>query len=122
MRRHGRALALLAALALAPLPAAAAGGDAGPFALVIKVGGAGERCLRLRAGEAIAYRFAADAALDFNIHVHRGSEVIYPVRQRGVRALGPERFVASANDDYCLMWENRGGTPARLEGSVERAG
>lgn len=116
-----RALAALA-LALASLSVQAVGTESGPFTVVIKPGSFDERCLRLRAGESIGYRFAADAALDFNIHHHRGREVFYPVRQAEVRAAGPARFVAPADDDYCLMWENRGNVPVRLEGSIERAG
>jgi hypothetical protein len=121
-RRLGRQCAAGLVMAVAGLPAVAAGGDIGPFSRVIKAGGFDEHCLRLRAGEAIAYRFASDTALDFNIHYHRGKEVFYPVRQIAVRTGGPARFVATADDDYCLMWENRGSAPARLEASLERPG
>jgi hypothetical protein len=39
-----------------------------------------------------------------------------------ITAAGPARFVAPADDDYCLMWENRGSAPVRLEGRLEHAG
>jgi hypothetical protein len=109
-------------VALATLSVHAAGTETGSFTVVVKPGGVDERCLRLRAGQSVDYRFAADAALDFNIHHHRGREVFYPVRQAQVRAAGPARFVAPADDDYCLMWENRGSAPVRLEGRLEHAG
>jgi hypothetical protein len=120
----GTARRYLAALAfaLAGLPAGAADRDGGPFSLVIKPGGFDERCLRLRAGEAIDFRFASDTRLDFNIHYHRDREVFYPVRQAAVREASTVRFVAPATDDYCLMWENRGGAPAKLEGQIDRVG
>lgn len=110
------------AFALAGPPAGAADGDGGRFSLVIKPSGFDERCLRLRAGEAIAYRFASDTNLDFNIHYHRDREVFYPVRQAAIREAGPVRFVATAADDYCLMWENRGDSPAKLEAQIDRVG
>ena len=32
------------------------------------------------AGQVVRYRFEADAVVDFNIHTHRGDEVIYRVK------------------------------------------
>lgn len=116
-----RALAVFT-LAVASGASLAAAGGAGPFSRVIAPGGFEERCVRLQAGEAVVYCFTADGALDFNIHHHRGRDVFYPVRRPDVREAGPARFSAPAEDDYCLMWENRGSTPTRLEGRVDRAG
>ncbi len=76
-----------------------------------------EHCLRIDAGEAIRWRFTATAAVDFNIHAHRGEQVIYPVRRREVaRASGS--FRTGASEDYCLMWTNRGAAPVRVRGAV----
>ena len=111
-----------AALMLGPaVPAAATSAAAGPFSAAIKPGGFDERCLRLEAGEAIDYDFRADRAIDFNIHYHRGRDVFYPVRLSQVTAVGPQRFVAPAADDYCLMWENRGSAAAQIDGRVAPA-
>jgi hypothetical protein len=75
--------------------------------LQIAAGKFDEHCVKLAAGDVIRYRFKAGAPLDFNIHHHRGTEVLYPVRQAQVRKLAGS-FRAPAADDYCLMWENRG--------------
>jgi len=78
-----------------------------------------EHCLHLGAGEAIRWRFTATGTVDFNIHAHRGNEVIYPVRRHGVsRASGS--FRSRAAEDYCLMWTNKDVAAVSLRGSVER--
>jgi hypothetical protein len=92
-----------------------------PFSLTVRAGGFDERCLRLQVDEAIVCDFAADGAVEFNVQYHRDREIFYPVRQSDVRSVEPMLFVASATDDYCLMWENRGRTPGRIDGCVARS-
>jgi len=101
-------------------PANAEDAAEGPFSLTVRAGGFDERCLRLQANEMLDYRFSADGTVDFNIHYHRGSEVVYPVRQVAVSLVRRARFVASATDDYCLMWQNRGTDPVRIDGRLAR--
>lgn len=97
----------------------AAARPADGFAFDIAAGKFDEHCLKLDAGEAIRWRFAASGAVDFNIHAHRGNAVIFPVRRDGVqRASGS--FRSRAAEDYCLMWTNGGGTAVTVHGSVER--
>jgi hypothetical protein len=110
------ALLLITATGCASGPPAPAGE---PISLRVAPGGIEEHCLRLSVGEAIRYRFSASAPVEFNIHVHRGKDVLYPVRLAGVSIIDA-RFVADANDDYCLMWENPGREAAALSGSVVR--
>jgi hypothetical protein len=95
-----------------------AGGDVGPFTIELREKSFDERCLRLEAGQSIRYRFRASAPVDFNIHYHRGNDVIFPVKQAAVRDASSS-FCADLAEDYCLMWESAG-TSARIEGSVER--
>lgn len=94
----------------------------GPFSLTLKPGGFDEICLRIEAGARIEYRFRAEAEVDFNIHHHRGREVLYPVRLSAVRAVEQASFSPTTGEDYCLMWENRGAAPVRVEGHVARGG
>ena len=101
------------------LPSLAATADDGPFELTVKPGGFGERCLRLERDGALSYEFSADGDVDFNLHYHRGQEIFYPVRSAAVRS-DRSRFIAPAADDYCLMWENRGAMPVRIEGRMAR--
>lgn len=100
-------------------PSRAAPAADGPFELTVKPGAFGERCLRLERDMALSYEFSADREVDFNLHYHRGQEVIYPVRRAAVRS-DRARFVAPAPDDYCLMWENRGAMAVRIQGNMDR--
>lgn len=100
----------IAALAGLPLQAYSAALD-----LAIAAGKFDERCVKLAEGEVITYRFKGSAPLDFNIHHHRGDDVLYPVRHAQVRKLAG-RFRAPAADDYCLMWENKGAQPISVRG------
>jgi hypothetical protein len=110
---------LRAVLAGALLAGCGATVAAEPFVLDVAPGVFEEHCLRLEAGEAVRWRFTATETLDFNIHAHRGDQVIYPVRRRDVtRASGS--FRTGAREDYCLMWTNRGAARVRVRGAVER--
>jgi len=107
-----KTLALI--LTLLPLAASAAS-----LALDIKPGDFDEHCLRIDAGKSIRYRFTASTPVDFNIHHHRGKEVLYPVKRDGI-AREQGEFRAPATADYCLMWTNRTKSPARIDGEVDR--
>jgi hypothetical protein len=123
-RSSSRALAILGcalfALGLSPgSPSAAAPTSDGPFELTVKPGGFGERCVRVERDGALAYEFAADGEVDFNLHYHRGQEISYPVRRAAI-GRDRSRFVAPATGDYCLMWENRSATAVRIDGRIDR--
>ncbi|GAB4482485.1 MAG: hypothetical protein OHK0044_31530 [Burkholderiaceae bacterium] len=78
-----------------------------------------EHCLRIEAGRTIGYRFEASAPVDFNIHHHRGMDVLYSVKRAATRGLA-EPWRAESTDDYCLMWENTGAAAVTVEGRIER--
>ncbi len=101
---------------LAVVPVAHA---AGSFAFDIAPGKFDEHCLKIEADRTIRYRFKAGAAVDFNIHHHRGNEVLYPVKRDGVARADGE-FRAPSSEDYCLMWTNRGRAAVRVEGDIQR--
>ncbi len=120
----GKSAVLLGGALLAGTYSTASGSTGtatGPFSLTLKARGFDEICLRIEAGTRIDYQFRAEAEVDFNIHHHRGREVLYPVRQPAVRAVEPASFSPTTSEDYCLMWENRSAVPVRVEGRVERA-
>ena len=108
--------AVLAAV-LAAIAGASAAGDA--FRLTIGAGKFDEHCLKIEAGRTIAYRFVTDGAVDFNIHHHRGKEVLYPVRRPATKG-ADATFRAESSDEYCLMWENQGAAAVTVEGRVDR--
>ncbi len=78
-----------------------------------------EHCLTIEAGRAIAYRFEANAPVDFNIHYHRGKDVLYPVKREATRQFA-STFRAESTGEYCLMWENKSAAAVTVEGRVDR--
>lgn len=80
--------------------------DAKPFSHSIAPRKIAEECFKLPAGETIGYTFESSAPVDFNIHYHRGQEVLYPVKSDQV-AKAEDRFAAPSAEEFCLMWTNK---------------
>ena len=76
-----------------------------------------ELCTRMEKGETRRYHWKADSAVDFNIHHHRGDQVLYPVKRSAMRGDGGS-FTAREADDYCWMWTARKAR-AKVEGRLE---
>ena len=106
-------------LGLVPAVAGATTAAPGPFRLDVPARGFDEHCVQLAEGERVRYRYSATADVDFNIHYHRGRDVLYPVKTAASRSADAV-FTAPHADTYCLMWERRGEGAARIEGAVER--
>ena len=103
--------------AVAALPATAARG-VGDFEFTLAAGKVEEICMKLEPREAVQWRFAADAPVDFNLHWHEGKAVHMPVRRDATRE-DAGRFAAPHAEDYCLMWTALA-APVRESGRVER--
>lgn len=96
----------------------AATSEFGPFSLQIAPNSFEERCIKLAAGASMRYRFTATSAVDFNLHYHRGKDVLYPVKKSAVvKRVG--RFRAKSEEVYCLMWENRTKAVVGVSGTLE---
>jgi hypothetical protein len=79
-----------------------------------------EMCFELSAGAAVRYAFDADAPLEFNLHWHRGSKVLYPLRSDAVaRRAGTYR--SGQDEAYCLMWTNRNRAAVVLRARIDRS-
>ncbi len=102
-----------------PALALAASASFGPFRVDVPARGFEEHCVKLESGEAVRYRFRASGEVDFNIHYHRGSEVLYPVRTPAT-VVAEGDFTAPSADTYCLMWERKHEGAVRIDGAVER--
>jgi hypothetical protein len=107
------------ALTLLLLLACGSASAADVFALDIAPGDFNEHCLRIEAGKSVRYRFSASGRVDFNIHHHRGNDVLYPVKRAGISRAQAD-FRAAGSDDYCLMWTNKGREQVRVAGEVAR--
>ena len=106
------ALALGAALAL---PAAAE--EWRTIDAKLEPGAMEESCTSIDAGDKRRYHWKSDAPVDFNIHFHKGAEILYSVKANAMRGDGGT-FVAKDAGGYCWMWTARD-KPARIEGRVE---
>ena len=82
--------------------------DAGRFErrILVAPGKFAEVCGKLVKDQAVAWRFDADGALDFNIHYHLGKDVRYPER-RDALARGSGQLRVAMDQDHCWMWTNR---------------
>ena len=106
---------LLAAL-LATAGATHAADAAKPFAFTLEPKAIEEECVRLQQGEKRDYRWKSDAPVDFNIHYHRGNDVLFPVKSDRARA-SKGTFTAKSAEDYCWMWTGLDKT-AKVDGSI----
>ena len=86
--------------------AAAAQSAVTPFTHTIRPRGFAEECFKLPGGQSIGYAFESSAPVDFNIHFHRGNDVLYPVKVDAVRR-ADDRLTAPSTEEFCLMWTNR---------------
>jgi hypothetical protein len=110
----GAAAAVLAACATpSPLPAPRS------LSIAIQGGKVAEECFRLDAGERVDFEFQANGPLEFNLHTHRGDQLVTPVEAKRTRAQSGT-YVSPRAEDYCLMWTNEGGTPVQVTGSWRR--
>ena len=113
------AFAWVAVVAVAACAGVAVPALVKPVQLQITSGKAAEECLSLESGERVEWRFESSVPVDFNLHFHRGREVVTPVdHPRTQNHSGA--FAASVREEYCLMWKNAGGVPAFVTGEVRR--
>jgi hypothetical protein len=64
-----------------------------------------EVCGKLRAGDRLAWEFAAKGPLDFNVHYHEGTKIEFPEKHSEVSSLSG-LFQAPVDQHYCWMWKN----------------
>jgi hypothetical protein len=76
-----------------------------------------EECMRVEKGGKRSYHWKADGPVDFNIHRHEGSDVVYPVKRTAMRGDGGT-FTADVAADYCWMWTARA-KRVKLDGGIK---
>ena len=92
---------------------------ASPLRLTAAPGKTVEQCFALAAGERVEYQFEATGALDFNLHTHRGGEVVMPVKIPQIREQAGT-FASPRREEYCMMWSNQSAVPVRISGEWRR--
>lgn len=84
----------------------------------LRPGGFEELCFELDPGGAVRYAFDAGAPLEFNLHWHRGNDVVFPIKSGAVsRRAGV--FRSDIKEAYCLMWTNRTRAPVELRARID---
>jgi hypothetical protein len=78
-----------------------------------------EACGKLPAKAKVAWRFEAGGPVDFNIHFHEGSKVVFPEKKDDVAAANGT-LDAPVAQDYCWMWTNKGPTEASVRLQLAR--
>lgn len=101
MRFPNQPWLLLACLAAAPMQFA----HALPrhVEVVLQAGKIHEDCFSLQRAQRVQYNFKLDRPGKFNLHYHRGKEVLYPLRSESVSEQKGD-YVATVAQEYCLMW------------------
>lgn len=78
-----------------------------------------EVCGKLSRGQAIAWRFEANGAVDFNVHYHDGGRVVFPAKQDAVTRAA-DTLEVNLDQDYCWMWTNKSADTVRLQLGLQR--
>jgi hypothetical protein len=90
-----------------------------PLRIEIQSGKIAEECFALAAEERIDYQFEASAGVDFNLHTHRGGQIVTPVDVKRTRAQAGI-FASPRAEEYCMMWTNVSAVPAHVTGQWRR--
>jgi len=73
-----------------------------------------ELCGALAKGQSVKWTFEGAGPLDFNIHYHRGKDVIYPAQASGT-ARSEGTLVVDSAQEYCWMWTNKSAAAVDLK-------
>jgi hypothetical protein len=73
-----------------------------------------EECLDLSRRQRLHYSFRSAQPVAFNIHYHRGRDVVYPVRLKNIKS-SKGVFSPPQDDGYCMMWSNSRRDSVKLE-------
>jgi hypothetical protein len=65
-----------------------------------------EFSLEMTALDEVQYDFRSDRPVEFEIHYHVGIKIHFPVQLNGI-TVHADKFVAEADQFYCLMWTNQ---------------
>ena len=88
-------------------------------AIELEPGKFAEVCGRLGKGQAVAWSFRSGAPMNFNIHYHEGSSVVFPAKHDQTASL-EGRLEAPTDQDYCWMWQNGSGAKNTLNVALRR--
>jgi hypothetical protein len=89
------------------------------FRFEIPAGRFAEECFQLTERERIEYRFDATQTVDFNLHTHRGGEIVTPVDVKRTRAQSGT-FASPRAEEYCMTWTNANAVPTHITGEWRR--
>ena len=94
-------------------------GDTFQHTATIAPSKAAEVCGAIESRSPVEWRFVADGPLNFDIHRHSGSEVIYAMRSYLTREQNG-KFSPTFNFDWCWMWVNESPEPVTVRVELKR--
>lgn len=88
-------------------------------ALEVLPGKFAEVCGKMSRGQAIAWTFEANRAVDFNVHYHEGARIVFPAKhEAATKAAG--RLMVELDQDFCWMWTNKSVDKVRVSLTLQR--
>lgn len=94
-------------------------GDAFQHTETIAPGKAAELCGAIESRSPVEWRYVADGPLNFDIHRHAGSEVVYAMRSYLTREQNG-KLSPTFNFDWCWMWINESEDPVTVRVNLKR--
>lgn len=79
--------------------------DSAHIEITLAASGIYEECALLFPGQIMEYAFKSSKPVEFNIHVHKGDQVINFVSHKEV-SIKKDSFYHEKKEIYCLMWNN----------------
>jgi hypothetical protein len=73
-----------------------------------------QRCTTINPPQKLSYEFTSSERVNFQIRYQRQDQAYFPVKQDRVLS-GSDVFVPATNDEYCMIWENRGSKESKLD-------
>jgi hypothetical protein len=86
--------------------------DLNEFTVTIRPSGIYEDCFEIGPGDVLEYSFEASRKVNFNIHYHEDSNIIYGIERIEVTN-DKGQFHPKVKQHHCMMWTN----PNKEEGS-----
>ncbi|MCK5359473.1 MAG: hypothetical protein KAJ95_02545 [Gammaproteobacteria bacterium] len=87
-------------------------------AISLRPGEIHESCHDLATGIKLNYQYTGGSVTLFNIHYHKGKEIIYPVPDE-LAFRRNSSLTAASTQTYCLMWRNIQGRPVAVQYNVD---
>lgn len=88
------------------------------MSLNLRPGEVHESCHDLATGKKLGYQYTGSSVTLFNIHYHKGKNIVYPVPDE-LAFRKNSSLITDSTQNYCLMWTNIRNMPVSLHYRVD---